>query len=277
MSGFDAHRGLAPREQTVILDALAARQRSAGLSPIPTLAGEAVVLDNGSGVLRVGYAKTDEAAASLELSDAGDLAGATRQWAEAFAQLGASPRESPTLLVLPTHINHEQREAAATLAFEQLGVPALYLARSAALTLYASGSITGVVVEARGHERFSVAISGGLCLSQGIVRSRGGSWAEAILRAAEASGEALATVLAHAVIAPDTMASKVDLPEVIEELRTLVPAIEPQVYEHEHENPGAWHAGAVLARDPEFRALWISKDEYDASGPGIVRRKCDPT
>jgi len=35
-----------------------------------------------------------------------------------------------------------------------------------------------------------------------------------------------------------------------------------------------WIGGSILASLSTFQQMWISKDEYDESGPGIVHRKC---
>ena len=35
-----------------------------------------------------------------------------------------------------------------------------------------------------------------------------------------------------------------------------------------------WIGGSILASLSTFQAMWITKDEYDESGPGIVHRKC---
>jgi len=35
-----------------------------------------------------------------------------------------------------------------------------------------------------------------------------------------------------------------------------------------------WIGGSILASLSTFQAMWISKDEYNESGPGIVHRKC---
>jgi actin-related protein len=36
----------------------------------------------------------------------------------------------------------------------------------------------------------------------------------------------------------------------------------------------AWIGGSILASTSTFQEKWISKAEYDESGPGIVHRKC---
>ena len=36
----------------------------------------------------------------------------------------------------------------------------------------------------------------------------------------------------------------------------------------------AWIGGCILSSLSSFEEQWVSKDEYDESGPGIVHRKC---
>jgi len=35
-----------------------------------------------------------------------------------------------------------------------------------------------------------------------------------------------------------------------------------------------WIGGSILSSLSTFQDMWITKDEYDESGPGIVHRKC---
>jgi actin beta/gamma 1 len=35
-----------------------------------------------------------------------------------------------------------------------------------------------------------------------------------------------------------------------------------------------WIGGSILASLSTFQQMWISKEEYDESGPAIVHRKC---
>merc|ERR1719347_2339224 len=35
-----------------------------------------------------------------------------------------------------------------------------------------------------------------------------------------------------------------------------------------------WIGGSILASLSTFQTMWITKDEYEESGPGIVHRKC---
>ncbi len=36
----------------------------------------------------------------------------------------------------------------------------------------------------------------------------------------------------------------------------------------------AWIGGSILADLSTFQQMWVSKQEYDESGPSIVHRKC---
>jgi len=36
----------------------------------------------------------------------------------------------------------------------------------------------------------------------------------------------------------------------------------------------AWIGGSIIASLSTFQQMWISKQEYDESGPSIVHRKC---
>jgi actin-related protein len=36
----------------------------------------------------------------------------------------------------------------------------------------------------------------------------------------------------------------------------------------------AWIGGSILASLNSFQQMWISKEEYDETGPTIVHRKC---
>ncbi len=36
----------------------------------------------------------------------------------------------------------------------------------------------------------------------------------------------------------------------------------------------AWIGGSILGSMATFQSMWISKQEYDESGPSIVHRKC---
>ncbi|XP_066979702.1 actin-2, muscle-specific-like [Macrobrachium rosenbergii] len=59
------------------------------------------------------------------------------------------------------------------------------------------------------------------------------------------------------------------------ELTTLAPAtIKIKVIAPPERKYSVWIGGSILASLSTFQTLWITKEEYDESGPGIVHRKC---
>ncbi|XP_020519147.1 actin-related protein 4 isoform X3 [Amborella trichopoda] len=69
-------------------------------------------------------------------------------WDHAFRQcLLIDPKEHPMLLAEPSSNPQQQRERTAELMFEKYNVPALFLAKNAVLTSFASGRATSLVVD----------------------------------------------------------------------------------------------------------------------------------
>lgn len=62
---------------------------------------------------------------------------------------------------------------------------------------------------------------------------------------------------------------------VTKELTTLAPAsMKIKVVAPPERKYSVWIGGSILASLSTFQQMWISKDEYEESGPGIVHRKC---
>ncbi|KAG5221711.1 actin-related protein [Salix suchowensis] len=69
-------------------------------------------------------------------------------WNHAFKEcLLIDPKEHPMLLAEPSSNSQQQRERTAELIFEKYNVPALFLAKNAVLTSFASGHATWLVVD----------------------------------------------------------------------------------------------------------------------------------
>jgi len=66
------------------------------------------------------------------------------------------------------------------------------------------------------------------------------------------------------------------MPERMEkELTTLAPTnIKVKIVAPAERKYSVWIGGSILASLSTFQNMWISKAEYDESGPGIVHRKC---
>ncbi|XP_071949052.1 actin, cytoplasmic-like [Antedon mediterranea] len=59
------------------------------------------------------------------------------------------------------------------------------------------------------------------------------------------------------------------------EMTSLIPAgMKVEIIAAPERKYSAWIGGSILASLSAFQQMWISKQEYDESGPGIVHRKC---
>ncbi|XP_075395371.1 actin-related protein T1-like [Tenrec ecaudatus] len=72
-------------------------------------------------------------------------------WQHLFeCELGVTPSEQPVLMTEPSLTPSQSREKMAEVMFENFKVPAFYLSNQAVVVLYASASVTGLVVDS-GH------------------------------------------------------------------------------------------------------------------------------
>mmetsp|Transcript_15696 Transcript_15696/g.26968 ORF Transcript_15696/g.26968 Transcript_15696/m.26968 type:complete len:376 (+) Transcript_15696:54-1181(+) len=146
-----------------------------------------VVIDNGTGRLKAGFAGEDEPQLIFDTivgspkhrkvmagavegdnfvgSQANELRGLLklrypmengivtdwidmeRVWAHAFSELKAQSKEHPLLLTEAPLNPRRNREKAAEILFETFNVPALFISVQAILSLYASGRTTGMVLD----------------------------------------------------------------------------------------------------------------------------------
>merc|ERR1711933_267397 len=59
------------------------------------------------------------------------------------------------------------------------------------------------------------------------------------------------------------------------ELTALAPAaIKVKIVAPPERKYSVWIGGSILSSLSTFQEMWITKDEYEESGPGIVHRKC---
>ncbi len=59
------------------------------------------------------------------------------------------------------------------------------------------------------------------------------------------------------------------------ELKALAPsAMKVKIIAPPERKYAVWIGGSILSSLATFEAMWISKQEYDESGPSIVHRKC---
>jgi len=71
-----------------------------------------------------------------------------------------------------------------------------------------------------------------------------------------------------------TMFPGVDV-RLTKEMTALAPAsIKVKIVAPPERKYSVWIGGSILSSLSTFQEMWITKDEYDESGPGIVHRKC---
>lgn len=93
-------------------------------------------------------------------------------WNHAFRQrLLIDPTEHPILLAEPSINTAHQREKAAEVMFENYKVPALFLAKNAVLTSFASGRSTSLVVDSGGGSTVVAAVHDGYVLQKAVSTS----------------------------------------------------------------------------------------------------------
>ncbi|HDD67515.1 MAG TPA: actin, cytoplasmic 2 [Candidatus Thorarchaeota archaeon] len=87
-----------------------------------------------------------------------------------YNDLKVDPSENPVLLTEAPFNPRENRERMASVMFENFGVPAVYVATQAVLSLYASGRTTGLVVDSGDGVTHIVPIYEGFAITHAIRR-----------------------------------------------------------------------------------------------------------
>ncbi|CAL0312455.1 unnamed protein product [Lupinus luteus] len=112
-------------------------------------------------------------------------------WDHALREcLLVDPKERPMLLAEPCSNTQEQRERTAEIMFEKYQVPALFLARNAVLTSFASGRATSLVIDCGGGSTTVAPVLDGYVLHKGVTTSPiGGDFlTECLMKSLEGKG-----------------------------------------------------------------------------------------
>lgn len=92
-------------------------------------------------------------------------------WRHIYSEMKVNQEEHPVLLTEAPLNPRKNREKAAEIFFETFGCPALFVSNQAILSLYASGKITGVVLDSGDGVTHAVPVYEGFALPHAVMRS----------------------------------------------------------------------------------------------------------
>lgn len=219
-------------------------------------------------------------------------------WRHIFThELCAGPEGKSVLMLVGALTAKPALEKVTEILFDEFGVAELCIVGQSHAALYLSGKKTGCVVDVGYNEASVTPIYEGAIMLNAIMRmsyadkkqvdgfpaslfSALGEQDNSLQQTAYASimkcnVDIRKALLSHVVLSGgNSVFDGMDL-RLANELKSLYPAVEVNVVSSPQREFSSWLGAAKMTELPSFEKRWISKQEYDESGPAIVHR-CSP-
>ena len=197
-----------------------------------------------------------------------------------YNELRMAPEEHPILIVEPPLNSDANAENITKILFETFNAPAIFLANSTILSLYASGRTTGIVLYFHDNVIDTVPIYEGTSLPYAIIQlNSAGTDLTDICKAAynsimKCDVDIHKDLYANIILAGDTTR----FPDIVAQMQKGISALAPsgtkiQIIAPPERKDSAWIGGSILASLSTFQQIWVSKQEYDESGPSIIHTR----